>query len=423
LKYDVIVVGGGPGGALAAGILSMYGYKVLLLEAGSINRYKVCSGGTPLRSIKLISILGNPLEIVEREIRGVNIFISDKDKITAKKEEVIGYTYYRSVLDQWLRDKANEKGAEVYHNSIVKRIQIDKYGVKVKCDRKNIIYEYESELLIGAFGIKPDLLLQLGLKPTEYLISIQAEFIGDTSEIDEEIYNSFNFFIDSRFSTYSYGWVFPKKEGLSIGITDKMEGKYVTERFNNFIKHHKIVSNQIKKMKILPIYNREFLAHLNPNKPLEKTYGNRFVVIGDSAGFADPITWEGIYFSLKSGEIAAKVFNKLLQDGTFSEKYTKLYEKEWKKEFGKIFNIEWAVKQLLWGKDLEKKWLTIAKFFKNNKKREELLEKELTESMSIAPVIKKMSIIEKLNIGFKLKGYKLLKNPYNFIHIFRTLFA
>jgi hypothetical protein len=65
----------------------------------------------------------------------------------------------------------------------------------------------------------------------------------------------------------------------------------------------------------------------------------------------------------------------------------------------------------------------VAKFFKSNNKRNELLQKGLTEHMSIAPVIKQMSILDKLNIGFRIKGYKLLKNPINFIHVFRTLFS
>ncbi len=421
MKYDTIIIGGGPGGALSAGILAQKGHKVLVIEAGSINRYKVCSGGTPLRSIKLLSILGNPLKIVEREIKGVNIFIDENEVISAKKDEVIGYSYYRSVLDQWIRDKAQDYGAEIVYNTVAKRIYIDKYGVKVKCDHKGLLKEYEGELLIGAFGIRADLLLQLGLKPSEYLISFQSEFVGDIENLDDNIKHSFNFIVDSRYSTYSYGWIFPKKEGLSIGITDRMEGEKATLRFKAFLKDNIIVAKQIKGLKILPIYNREFLAHLNPNKPLDKTYGKRFVVIGDAAGFADPITWEGIYFSLKSGEIAAKVFDILLTNKNFSEKGTKLYEKEWKKEFGKIFNVEWAVKQILWGKDLEKKWITVAKFFKSNIKRYELLQKGLTEHMSIAPVIKQMSTLDKLRIGFKLKGYKLLKNPVNFIHIFRTL--
>lgn len=423
MKYDTIVIGGGPGGALSAGILAQKGYKVIVIEAGSKNRYKVCSGGTPLRSIKLLSILGNPLKIVEREIKGVNIFIGENEVISAQKSEVIGYSYYRSELDQWIRDRAQDHGSEVVYNTVAKKIHIDKHGVRVKCDNKGLMKEYEGELLIGAFGIRPDLLMQLGLKPTEYLISLQSEFVGNIENLDESIKYSFNFIVDSRYSSYSYGWIFPKKEGLSIGITDRMEGEKVTLRFKEFLKHNPIVSKQIKELKVLPIYNREFLAHLNPNKPLEKTYGNRFVVIGDAAGFADPVTWEGIYFSLKSGEIAARVFDILLTNKNFSEKGTKLYEKEWKKEFGKIFNIEWAVKQILWGKDLEYKWIKVAKFFKSNKKRYELLQKGLTEHMSIAPVIKQMSILDKLNIGFRIKGYKLLKNPINFIHVFRTLFS
>ncbi len=423
MKYEIIVIGGGPAGAFSSALLAKAGHKVLLIEAGSYKRYKVCSGGTPQRSVKLLSEIGNPQQAVSREIKGVNIFIEDIEKISTRKEETIAYSYYRSELDQWIRDRASDFGTEVFYNTVARKITIDKEKVSVKCDQKGLIKTFEGDFLIGAFGIKPDLLYQLGLETTEYLFSVQSEFVGDISSLDEEIISSFNFLIHPDFSTYSYGWIFPKREGLSIGITDRLEGSVVMKRFKLMLEKHPIVSKQIKGMKTLPVYNREVLAHLNPNRPLRKTYGNRFVVVGDAAGFADPITWEGIYFALKSGEIAAKTFIDLYDIGDFKEKSTVLYEKRWKKEIGKIFDIEWAVKELLWGKDLTERWLTIIRFFKKKTHLYDLLKDELAYSMSIAPVIRKMSFIEKINIGFKLKGYKLLKNPINFINVFRTLLA
>lgn len=423
MNYEVIVIGGGPAGAYSASLLSKYGYSVLLIEAGPYKRYKVCSGGTPFRSIELLSKLGNPSKIVESEIKGVNIFIEDKEVISTYKEKPIGYSYYRSELDQWIRDRASDLGSIVYHETVAKRIKIENDGVLVKCYQRGLAIDFKGKLLIGAFGIRPDLLLQLGIKPTEYLISVQSEFKGDIQHIEDQIRSSFNFLIHPEFSTFSYGWIFPKSEGLSIGITDRMEGSVVLERFKKMLSKHPIVKEKIKNMKIMQVNGKEVLAHLNPNKPLERTYGRRFVLVGDAAGFADPITWEGIYFALKSGEIAANAFSILLERGNIDENSTSLYEKMWKKDFGKVFEIEWAVKQLLWGKNLTDRWLTIAKFFKSKKGRYKLLKEELAISMSIAPVIKKMSTIEKLNIGFKLKGYKLLRNPINFVYIFKTLFS
>ena len=67
MTYDLIIVGGGPGGATAAKIVAESGLKVLLLESGEEGRYKCCAGGIPLRCENFSPI---PHGVNERVITG-----------------------------------------------------------------------------------------------------------------------------------------------------------------------------------------------------------------------------------------------------------------------------------------------------------------------------------------------------------------
>jgi len=76
-----------------------------------------------------------------------------------------------------------------------------------------------------------------------------------------------------------------------------------------------------------------------PVFPLKKTYSNRILLCGDAAGFINPITGEGIYYAMTSGEIAASVVAEALNVGDTSEKYLSNYQTFWKNDFGKDLKI------------------------------------------------------------------------------------
>jgi len=138
-----------------------------------------------------------------------------------------------------------------------------------------------------------------------------------------------------------YGWVFPKKEHLNIGIVKyrlaashpkgKMNLKEVYKNYINILKESKIIPDDLKMGQVkggaLPIF------------PLEKTYSDRVILCGDAGGFINPVSGEGIYYAMSSGEIAAGVITEALEAGETDERFLSMYQKNWKNDFGKDIKL------------------------------------------------------------------------------------
>jgi len=167
-----------------------------------------------------------------------------------------------------------------------------------------------------------------------------------TGEIDGAVMDKYytksrKSYIHSRFqNTTGYGWVFPKKKHLNIGLGNLWSTNYDIDNKNvkkhyhayiSYLKNNKLIPKNLKPVKIkggaLPFY------------PLEKTYGNRIILVGDAGGFINPISGEGIYYAMTSGEIAAKVIIEALGKKEINEKFLSKFQKSWKKEFGKDLNL------------------------------------------------------------------------------------
>ena len=69
--------------------------------------------------------------------------------------------------------------------------------------------------------------------------------------------------------------------------------------------------------------------------PIEKTYSDRVILCGDAAGFVHPLTGEGIYYAMASGEIASKVITKIMEYGEYTKRRFSEYQTTWMQEFGK----------------------------------------------------------------------------------------
>jgi flavin-dependent dehydrogenase len=135
--------------------------------------------------------------------------------------------------------------------------------------------------------------------------------------------------------------VFPKKEHLNIGIgciglkneetNSKINLKNHYNEYITFLKENKQIPEELEHVPLkggaLPIF------------PLEKTYGNRTILIGDAGGFINPLSGEGIYYAMASGEIAAQVIAEALEKGKTDEKFLSKFQARWKKEFGKDLEL------------------------------------------------------------------------------------
>ena len=136
---------------------------------------------------------------------------------------------------------------------------------------------------------------------------------------------------------FGYGWVFPKKQHVNIGIGMFITKKHEKEKQRNILNVYKDYFNILKEDKVVPdnLEIGKCCGGAVPFVPLDKTYSDRVLIVGDAAGFINPLTGEGIYFAMTSGEIAAKVISDSLEANDTSENYLSKYQDLWKEDFGK----------------------------------------------------------------------------------------
>jgi len=337
MKYEVAVVGAGPAGSTAAKFLSENGVKVLLLDKSKFPRDKPCGGGLPYRILNRFEYVKNKDLIESYSYGGISHSPSLKYKATYKKDYPVVAMVVREKFDAGLVQLAVDNGAEFIDGRAVKDVKISKEKAKIILDDKT---EVDSEIVVGADGVWSVVAKKTGLSPPKKNLGI---CILNEYDVGEDIINKY--FGEGKMCHVhlqlkgipGYGWVFPKKQHINIGVGKISPDVNVSNTKMDLLNMYREYIKILKKTKIIP-KNLEIgrckgaALHIGP---LKKTYADRVLLCGDAGGFLNPITGEGVYYAMSSGEIAAEVITKALEAGDTSEIFLSNYQKNWKKDFGR----------------------------------------------------------------------------------------
>jgi flavin-dependent dehydrogenase len=261
----------------------------------------------------------------------------------------------RKDFDSELVKLAIDSGTDFKDGKAVVDIKITNNSAKVFLDDKTTI---DSEIVIGADGVWSTIAKKTGLCKDykKICMCLFQEYNLGADILDQHLGKERTCHIHVKVNrTAGYGWVFPKKQHVNIGITQfkqaidqqntKMNIKDTYDSYLKILKKDNIIPDNLKKEKIR--------GAALPTKPIEKTYSDRLIICGDAAGFANPVTGEGIYHAMASGEIAAEVISQALEKGNTSEKFLSKYQKMWYKDFGKDLKLLYDV-SMVWGREDEK---------------------------------------------------------------------
>ncbi|MFW9952519.1 MAG: NAD(P)/FAD-dependent oxidoreductase, partial [Candidatus Thorarchaeota archaeon] len=145
-NFDIIVVGAGPGGSIAAKTAADNGYSVCLVEKerlGDNGRYKACGGAM---AWELIEEIDYPEDKIERVIESLELHHVDGDVFSKKGK---GALIWRSVFDKFLTNMAVESGAVLKEKE--KLINIEKIGDLHQITTNN--NKYSAKYIIAADGV------------------------------------------------------------------------------------------------------------------------------------------------------------------------------------------------------------------------------------------------------------------------------
>ncbi|MCH2406585.1 MAG: NAD(P)/FAD-dependent oxidoreductase [Candidatus Nitrosopelagicus sp.] len=324
-EYDLIVVGAGPAGSSAAYAAAKNGIKVALLEKEENVAQTVRTSGVTW--IDYAKEFGIP-EDCYNPIRTYN-FCSPNNtvSITDNKPKA-------AVLDvrktyRFLADMAKKNGAEIFVNTNVTNVITENGSiVGVKASSSNSEMIFHARMLIDASGFQSAVSKSLGLVKQWERFGVGAEYEAEVENVKSD---TWWLMVGQMYSPAGYAWIFPLGKNMvriGVGVGKPESDVDPTQRLDELIEKGAGPIKDLGK-----ITKKEFHYGLIPNEGLSrKTVYDNLILVGDTAGMANPLVLEGIRYAIKYGRVAGDVASKAIKSGDTSEKALQYYEETWKKE-------------------------------------------------------------------------------------------
>jgi digeranylgeranylglycerophospholipid reductase len=344
-RYDIIVVGAGPAGSMAAMSAASAGKRVCLLErkpkAGTPVR---CGEGVGFKGLTLT--LGPPRpEWIKSTLTRARMVSPSGIKVEIQNGAE-GWILDRGRMDADLVTMAAENGAEFMPDTPVTSAEKLGNGLyKCICADKKASREFTSPCLILADGVESRLARGLGWNTTLKLSDIESGAFARVRSRDIEP-DCCTFYTGSKAAPGGYVWIFPRGEGeanIGLGVIGtKCRPGLPKELLLNFIDTH------FPKSKVTDLHCGG-VPVARWVRPLVK---GGVMLVGDAARQVNSINGAGIAYSLYAGKTAGTAAAKSIRkDGTCDHRVLMEYHRQWAKSFGKQVDRSFALKEFIMSAD------------------------------------------------------------------------
>ena len=339
IKTDVLVVGSGPAGSVAARYAAEKGVSVLFLE----RRPQV---GVPVRCGELIpslaeirgmfpkltdgeTLFGTPADLHRREIAGITL---TDPKGKTRLLPFTAYTTDRDRFDQHLAQRAQEAGAELRTSTMFRRI------TDGKADTTAGTVEYK--VLIGADGPGSKVAQSLGLAAN------RNPYPAVTAQVEGEFEPNVQMFFGG-IAPGAYSWIIPKdhRANVGVGFSPAFSNGTLSEYFAKFAELHDFKITTKLEGKYVP-----------SEGPIKQTVVGNGLVVGDAAGQVLSVNGGGVPLAMIAGRIAGQIAADHVKNG----RPLTDYEQAWRDVLYKPLHIAADNKKLAdtfaFGSDTRTRW-------------------------------------------------------------------
>jgi len=349
--YDVLIVGAGPAGSFAAERLAQGGASVALFDGRPAGEPKACGGGVTAKALKAWPHL---LGAVGRAVDELELYSPSGKRLHLKLDEPFAI-YSRVAFDSYLRDRAREAGATVIFEKIsLRSITKTENGWTLRGQSGNDGNDgagnqsqtWSGKMLVGADGANS---------------AIAKKFAGPLQASDMEVAFGYRAPLPEEGDAptviaflpgwVGYAWAFPRVDHISFGIAttqdafehkaldrllwqfmigyyrqrEKTRGRGKTHIWAELKNEPRATAIEKNLQATAERYAARIPGLADETWDKRRACGNGWALLGDAAGFADPVTGEGIYYALRSAELFAEAFLA----GRPQE-----YEERWRQDFG-----------------------------------------------------------------------------------------
>ncbi len=363
---DVLIVGGGPAGSALAYHLAKEGIQVIVAEAEKFPRDKVCGDGvSPIALAELHAMGITSTQTFKRanEIDEVGLFIeSDKAIIKLAKPEELPFharIIPRKELDNLIYEAARQAGAIFYEQCRVSRYEntLDKVVTTYRNGRGE--GRIVSKVIVGADGSRSLVARQLKGSKTNaafQLLGLRAYYEGINGPKNR---------VDVYFSEENFPgiyWLFPKGEaGANVGMamiyqTYPQRPGQAKQLFENHLSNNPDLRRRIgngfsnSKIEGWPI------TFYDAKSPV---IAERLMLVGEAAGLINPLSGDGIQYSLLSARWAADCLKQCFAKTNFSRDSLSLYEQKLEAELSHDFAMSNLMVHFARNKTLTPVWMRL----------------------------------------------------------------
>jgi geranylgeranyl reductase family protein len=334
-QFDLLIVGAGPAGSLAAELIAKNGAKVALFDGRPPDEPKACGGGVTAKALKAWP---NLLNAVGRTIHELDLYSPSGKRLHLKLDEPFA-VYSRVAFDGYLRDRARDAGAEIFAEKLsARKIKQTGNGWRVASESG----EWTGSVLVGADGANSGIAKMLAgpLAPSDMEVAFGYRAPLPANGTAPTVVAFLPRWV-------GYAWAFPRPDHISFGIATTQDA-FEHQPLDDLLWRFMVAYYQQREDAKVNFWNtdetnNETVSIRNQLRETAERYaaripglsattldsrsvcGENWALLGDAAGFADPVTGEGIYYALRSAELFAGAYLR----GELSS-----YEWGWRKDFG-----------------------------------------------------------------------------------------
>ncbi|KAN0038980.1 hypothetical protein ACTA71_001174 [Dictyostelium dimigraforme] len=361
--YDVATIGAGPSGSVLGYYLAREGRKVALLEKKVFPRDKYCGDAVATMAQDILREMGVMKELVDEDLGHFaqnggfvspngNSFIGNSAKELkrdAKYNRGAVIAVKRIVLDEKVAKAAKRMGADLKENTTVESATFDRStGVwTINCvdsedNSKKIVYR--ARVLVCADGSPSNAARQLGYVNTEPNGICSRAYVKNNTTFR---YDGVVFYPPSLLPGYCaiireardelnyLAYIIPGGKVTNDDLS-KYHHQYMTE--DPFISAALGPNPDIERMKAAPL-------RLGG---IKKSYDDHLLIVGDAAGFIDPLTGEGIQYAMEGSRLASLALIQAFNERDLSHQSLKRYQDLWMGKFGHEFSMSMTMSLFLY---------------------------------------------------------------------------
>ncbi|MGC9345481.1 MAG: geranylgeranyl reductase family protein [Candidatus Bathyarchaeales archaeon] len=339
-KFDVIVVGAGTAGCLAAKTTAEAGLKVCMVERKRIEEIgeKVCGDALGEHHLKTVGLEKPQGRELEKRIEGVKVYSPDLETVfTIEYKDYVGYMLNRRLFGQWLLKKALDRGTVLLDSTQCLEPIIEKNyvtGVLARNLKTSENIRLKAKVVVDASGflaaIRRKLPNGMGIENEVANEDVEACY-REIRQLKQETEDAkyCEIYLNQKVTPGGYTWIFAKggaKVNAGLGVC-------MRSRFPNPKKQF------YKYVLTKPLFEGSLLlnggAWYDPTRrPLDNMVGNGVAILGDAACLVNPIHGGGIGPSMLSGYLAGKTIVDALGKGDVSQKSLWHYNRKYMEMYG-----------------------------------------------------------------------------------------